>query len=114
MKNRRESDAGVSLLDNQIWIDKSDKQQRELQIVEEHARTTSFPITERQNLQFRTELFNTGSNWHQNQNNLIPGTSLGSCNFGAIASIGPCNPGISAGALLWTPRVLQFSLIYSF
>lgn len=73
-----------------------------------------FPITERQKIEFRTELFNTGSNWHSNQGNLIPGSGLGGCNFGAIAGIGSCNPGISAGALLWTARVLQFSLVYSF
>jgi hypothetical protein len=74
----------------------------------------TFPITERHKLQFRAEIFNTGSNWHQNQSNLIPGSSLGNCNFGAIANIGACNPGISPGALLWTPRTLQFSLVYSF
>jgi hypothetical protein len=80
--------------------------------------TKEFPITERHRLQFRTELFNVGSNWHSKNDfgasNLIPGNNVGGCNFGALAGIGACNPGISAGALLWTPRVLQFSLVYSF
>lgn len=76
-----------------------------------------FPITERQKLEFRTEIFNVGSNWHSKNDfgasNLIPGNNVGGCNFGAVAGIG-CYSGISNGALLWTPRTLQFSLVYSF
>jgi len=75
-----------------------------------------FQITERHKLQFRAELFNVGSNWHSKNDfyasNLIPGNNVGGCNFGALAGIG-CDS-ISAGAHLWTPRVLQFSLVYSF
>jgi hypothetical protein len=75
-----------------------------------------FSITERQKLQFRTEIFNVGSNWHGlndfGATNLIPGNSVGGCNFGSLAGIG-CDKA-SADARLWTPRRLQFSLVYSF
>jgi hypothetical protein len=75
-----------------------------------------FPITERQHLQFRVEIFNTGSNWHALNDfygtNLIPGNGVGNCNFGALAGIG-CDQ-YSASDHLWNPRVLQMSLVYSF
>jgi hypothetical protein len=75
-----------------------------------------FPISERQNLQFRLEIFNVGSNWHSLNDyygsNLIPGNSVGGCNFGSLASIG-CDPYSVAGHL-WNPHVLQMSLVYSF
>jgi hypothetical protein len=75
-----------------------------------------FPITERQHLQLRVEIFNTGSNWHSLNDfygtNLIPGNNVGSCNFGSLASIG-CDQ-YSARDHLWNPRVLQMSLVYSF
>jgi hypothetical protein len=78
--------------------------------------TKLFPITERQHLQFRVEIFNVGSNWHGLNDyygtNLIPGNSVGGCNFGALASIG-CDQ-YSANAHLWNPRNLQMSLVYSF
>jgi hypothetical protein len=75
-----------------------------------------FPITERHHLQLRAEIFNTGSNWHSLNDyggtNLIPGSSMGSCNFGSLAGIG-CDP-YSSYAHLWHPRTLQMSLVYSF
>jgi hypothetical protein len=82
-----------------------------------------FPITERQRLQFRLDIFNTGSNWHANNNfsgsNLVPGNTVGSCTFGSLAGIinpaSGCSPdGTTPGARLWYPRTLQVSLVYSF
>jgi len=83
-----------------------------------------FPITERQNLQFRLDTFNVGSNWHAKNDyygsNLIPGSGVGGCNFGTLASIVNTNiPGCTAdgttpGARLWYPRTLQLSAVYSF
>jgi hypothetical protein len=76
-----------------------------------------FPITERHHLQFRVEIFNTGSNWHSLNDyggtNLIPGSSMGSCNFGSLAGIG-CDTYTTPNARLWHPRTLQMSLLYSF
>ncbi len=77
------------------------------------------PITERQNLQFRLEIFNVFSSTHTGQHffnnvlssspaNCIPGPS-GTCSFGSLV---PLN---GAGALnFWNPRVLQMALVYSF
>jgi hypothetical protein len=82
-----------------------------------------FRLTERQKLQFRLDIFNTGSNWHAKNDfsgsNLIPNNQLGSCNFGALAGIinpaSGCAPdGTTPGARLWYPRTLQLSLVYSF
>jgi len=78
--------------------------------------TKGFSITERQKLQFRFEIFNVGSNWHAKNDfygtNLIPGNTVGSCNFGALGGYG-CN-GASVSANLWYPHTYQFSLVYSF
>jgi hypothetical protein len=67
-----------------------------------------FPIRgERQNLQYRLEIFNVGSNWHSVAR--IPDNNFTDNNFGFL---GPNN---GAGSLnLYTPRVLQMSLVYSF
>jgi hypothetical protein len=81
------------------------------------------PITERHNLEYRLEIFNLGSNWHAKNDfygsNLIPSATVGSCTFGALASIisptSGCAPdGTTPGARLWYPRTLQMSLVYSF
>ncbi len=83
-----------------------------------------FPITERQNLQFRFDEFNVGSNWRAKNDfygtNLIPGNNVGSCNFGTLANIvntniPGCTPdGTTQGARLWYPRTIQLSAVYSF
>jgi hypothetical protein len=82
-----------------------------------------FPITERQKLQFRLDIFNVGSNWHAKNDfggsNLIPGNNIGSCTFGSLAGIinpaSGCSPdGTTPGARLWYPRTLQLSLVYTF
>ena len=66
-----------------------------------------FPITERHNLQYRLEIFNVGSNWHSVAR--IPDNNAQDNNFGFL---GPNN---GAGTLnLYTPRILQMSLVYSF
>lgn len=87
----------------------------------------NFAITEHQNLQYRLELFNVGSNWHAKNDffgsNLIPGNNIssgGGCTFGSLAgivntSISGCTPdGTTPSARLWYPRTLQMSLVYSF
>jgi hypothetical protein len=83
-----------------------------------------FAFTERQNLLFRLDIFNVGSDWHANNNfnasNLIPGNSVGNCNFGTLASIINTNipnctaDGTTPGARLWYPHTLQLSAVYSF
>ena len=66
-----------------------------------------FLFTERHNLQYRLEIFNVGSNWHSVAR--IPDNNLQDNNYGFL---GPNN---GAGTLnLYTPRILQMSLVYSF
>jgi hypothetical protein len=66
-----------------------------------------FDITERHKLEYRLEIFNVGSNWHSIGR--IPDNSLTDNNFGSLV------PNNGAGNLnLFTPRVLQMSLVYSF
>jgi Carboxypeptidase regulatory-like domain/TonB dependent receptor-like, beta-barrel/TonB-dependent Receptor Plug Domain len=66
-----------------------------------------FQFTERHNLQYRLEIFNVGSNWHSVAR--IPDNNLQDNNYGFL---GPNN---GAGSLnLYTPRLLQMSLVYSF
>lgn len=77
------------------------------------------PITERQRIEYRLEIYNVFSSWHSGQvfpNNTLysspagctPGPS-GNCAFGSLV---PLN---GLGALnLWNPRIIQMALVYSF
>jgi hypothetical protein len=74
----------------------------------------NFLVTERHRLQYRLDIFNVGSNWHSTINNLVPDNRLTDCNYGSLT---PCNAltGTPENPLnLWTPRVIQMSLSYSF
>jgi hypothetical protein len=82
-----------------------------------------FPITERQRLQYRLEIFNVGSNWHSNsQSGRVPDNNFTDPNFGSLVGLNPsCGSGGCAlpnnqwsRLNLWTPRTLQMSLVYSF
>lgn len=68
----------------------------------------NFPITERQRLQARLDMFNVGSNGHSKL--LTPDHRLTDSNFGSLAS----NNGVPASLQLWTPRTIQLRLLYSF
>lgn len=69
--------------------------------------TKGFSITERHKLEYRLEIFNVGSNWHSV--GLVPDNNLNDNNFGSLVS----NNG-AGNRNLFTPRVLQMSLVYSF
>ncbi len=73
----------------------------------------NFPIGERQNLQYRLDIFNIFSSWHSVQR--IPQHVIAAANFGALIP----QPGTSITAPLgeenlWTPRILQMALRYTF
>ena len=74
------------------------------------------PITERQNLQYRLELFNAGSNWHQGA--VIPDGNFGDNNFGSLVPKQNSADKVSASAWardnLWRGHTIQMSLVYSF
>jgi hypothetical protein len=82
----------------------------------------SFPITERQRLQYRLEIFNVGSNWRSVGR--VPDGTVTDPNFGSLVGLNPtCSSSGGDCGLpnnewsrinLWTPRVLQMSLVYSF
>jgi hypothetical protein len=66
-------------------------------------------IAERQALLIRAEVFNLGSTWHNNNNNLLfPDATVTDSNFGSLinASYGSVS--------LWNPRTLQLTAQYSF
>jgi hypothetical protein len=76
-----------------------------------------FPITERHQLQYRLEMFNVGSNWHSFGR--IPDNNFTDGNFGSLvqsqsAPYTTVSASKWASLNLWTPRVLQMSLVYSF
>jgi hypothetical protein len=79
-----------------------------------------FPITERQRLQYRLEIFNVGSNWHSVGQ--VPDGVFTDTQFGSLVKANPtCSSGVCSlpnsqwsRLNLWTPRVLQMSLVYSF
>ena len=72
----------------------------------------NFLVTERHRLQYRLDIFNVGSNWHSVMQS--PGNHFTDCNYDSLQG---CNAlsGTPYGSLnLWTPRILQMSLTYSF
>lgn len=73
-----------------------------------------FRITERQSLQYRFDIYNVFSSWHDG--NKFPVHSLpGSPNFGSLIVKDPNSPYFALGnQLLWTPRVIQMALRYTF
>lgn len=74
----------------------------------------SFLVTERHRLQYRLDLFNVGSNWHSNINNLFPDGRLTDCNYGWLVPCNSLNGTPYNSYNLWTPRTIQMSLMYSF
>lgn len=75
-----------------------------------------FPITERQSLQYRFEMFNVGSNWHSAA--VIPDGNIGDSNFGSLVPHQSSADQVPASAWardwLWQPHQIQMSLVYSF
>ncbi len=74
----------------------------------------NFPFRESQNLQYRLDIFNVFSSWHSVQR--VPGHVLATpTSFGALIPL----PGTSITAPLgeenlWTPRIIQMALRYTF
>ncbi len=81
----------------------------------------NFHMTERNELEYKLEIYNLGSTWHSNPGVMYPDATLsdspagctvgasGTCAFGSLV---PLN---GAGKLnLWTPRTIQMSLVYKF
>ncbi|HZP04392.1 MAG TPA: carboxypeptidase regulatory-like domain-containing protein [Terracidiphilus sp.] len=65
-------------------------------------------LTERQALLLRAEIFNVGSSWHSNTNELIPDQGVTDSNFGALVN------GNYGALQLYTPYTLQLTAQYSF
>jgi hypothetical protein len=66
-------------------------------------------IGERQALLLRAEIFNLGSTWHNDNNNLLfPDATVTDSNFGSLV-----NPSYGSVSL-WNPRTLQLTAQYSF
>jgi hypothetical protein len=69
-----------------------------------------FRIKERQQLQYRAEVFNLGSTWHSSAGLLEPNATLTNSSFGSFFS---ANPQIGR-ANLFNPRYIQMGLQYTF
>jgi hypothetical protein len=69
-----------------------------------------FQIKERQQLQYRAEIFNLGSTWHSSANLLYPDSTLTDASFGSFYA---ANPAIGH-ANLFNPRIIQMGLQYTF
>jgi hypothetical protein len=84
------------------------------------------PITERQNFQFRMEIFNVFSLWHSNINGGPNGGggiqgNIQASNFGSLVPIDtgssgdPLPENLQSGLRrLWSPRTIQFTAECSF
>jgi hypothetical protein len=85
-----------------------------------------YPITERQNFQFRMEIFNVFSLWHSNINGGPNGGGGIQGNFqsSTFGSLVPIDTGSNGDPLpenlqsgfrrLWNPRTIQLTAKYSF
>jgi hypothetical protein len=75
-----------------------------------------FPITERQHMQVRFEMFNAGSTWHHGA--WLPNGSVGSSTFGSLvpqqSSADQVSPSEWARDNLWQGHTIQLSAVYSF
>jgi hypothetical protein len=78
-----------------------------------------FPLTERQHLQVRFEMFNAGSTWHHGA--WIPCANVPSCGTTPLGSLVPLQSSadlVSASAWardnLWQGHTIQLSAVYSF
>ena len=77
-----------------------------------------FPISERQNLQARFEMFNAGSTWHHGA--WFPCASVPSCGNTPLGSLVPVqnpvyvSPSVWARDNLWRGHTIQLSAVYSF
>jgi hypothetical protein len=69
-----------------------------------------FQIKERQQLQYRAEIFNLGSTWHSSASLLYPDSTLTDASFGSFYA---ANPAIG-NANLFNPRIIQMGLQYTF
>lgn len=72
----------------------------------------SFPIAkERQSLQYRLDIYNVFSSWHNGQ--YLPDSRLGDPSFGSLVPL--TGPTAALGETnLWTPRVIEMALRYTF
>ena len=69
-----------------------------------------FQIKERQQIQYRAEIFNLGSTWHSSTGLLQPNATITSANFGSFFGANP----LIGHANLFNPRIIQMGLQYTF